>query len=145
NIKVACALSKDLETIDEKHLVTPFNAKAMALFPERVGGKITVILTAHTDEPPAKIVIAQADRLEELWDLSFWENWHARIDDNRLNPLRSEQDHVEVGSAPIKTKEGWLVFYSYIEHYFGGGQRVFGIEAMLLDLEDPRIIRGKTK
>jgi len=145
NIKVACALSKDLETVDEKHLVTPFNAKAMALFPERVGGKITVILTAHTDEPPAKIVIAQCDKLEELWDLSFWERWHAQIDNNRINPLRSENDHVEVGSAPIKTKEGWLVFYSYIEHYFGGGPRVFGIEAMLLDLDDPRIIRGKTK
>src|ERR1700690_702017 len=48
NIKVACALSKDLETVQEKHLVTPFNAKAMALFPERINGKITVILTAHT-------------------------------------------------------------------------------------------------
>jgi predicted GH43/DUF377 family glycosyl hydrolase len=145
NIKVACALSKDLETIDEKHLVTPFNAKAMALFPERVGGKITVILTAHTDEPPAKIAIAQCDKLEELWDLSFWERWHKEIDAHRINPLRGEQDHVEVGSPPIKTKNGWLVFYSYIQNYFGGGERVFGIEAMLLDLEDPRIIRGKTK
>lgn len=145
NIKVACALSKDLETIDEKHLVTPFNAKAMALFPSRVGGKITVILTAHTDEPPAKIAIAQCDKLEELWDLSFWERWHAEMENHTLNPLRGEHDHVEVGSAPIKTKEGWLVFYSYIQHYFGGGERVFGIEAMLLDLKDPRIIRGKTK
>ena len=145
NIKVACALSRDLETIDEKHLVTPFNAKAMALFPSRVNGKITVILTAHTDEPPAKIAIAQCDKLEDLWDLSFWERWHAEMDNHTLNPLRGEHDHVEVGSAPIKTKEGWLVFYSYIQHYFGGGDRVFGIEAMLLDLKDPRIIRGKTK
>jgi predicted GH43/DUF377 family glycosyl hydrolase len=59
NIKVACAVSKDLETIEEKHLITPFNAKAMTLFPERINGKITVILTAHTDEPPAKIAIAK--------------------------------------------------------------------------------------
>ena len=44
NIKVACAISKDLETIEERHLITPFNAKAMALFPERVNGKITVML-----------------------------------------------------------------------------------------------------
>jgi predicted GH43/DUF377 family glycosyl hydrolase len=145
NIKVACALSKDLETIDAKHLVTPFNAKAMVLFPERVGGKVTVMLTAHTDEPPAKIAIAQCDKLEDLWDISFWERWHADLDNHCINPLRGEHDHVEVGSAPIKTKEGWLVFYSYIQHYFGGGQRVFGIEAMLLDLKDPRIIKGKTK
>lgn len=145
NIKVACAVSSDLEHIEGKHLVTPFNAKAMTLFPERIGGKITVILTAHTDEPPARIAIAQCDKIEELWDLFFWERWHAEIDDHVINPLRFEQDHVEVGSTPIKTKDGWLLFYSYIHNYFGGGDRVFGIEALLLDLKDPRQIAGTTR
>jgi predicted GH43/DUF377 family glycosyl hydrolase len=145
NIKVAVAISKDLETVDEKHLVTPFNAKAMALFPERVGGKITVILTAHTDEPPAKITIAQCDTIEELWTLEFWEKWHRDLDSHAINPLRFDHDHVEVGSQPIKTKDGWLIFYSYIQNYFGGGERVFGIEALLLDLKDPRVIVGRTK
>src|SRR3989344_7067864 len=73
NIKVACAVSSDLETIESRHLVTPFNAKAAALFPERVNGKVTLILTAHTDEPPARITLAQCDRIEELWDRNFWE------------------------------------------------------------------------
>jgi predicted GH43/DUF377 family glycosyl hydrolase len=145
NIKVAVAVSKDLETIEEKHLVTPFNAKAFVLFPERINGKITVMLTAHTDEPPARIAIAQCDKIEELWDLGFWEHWHAELQEHTINPLRFEQDHVEVGSVPLKTKAGWLVFYSYIQNYFGGGERVFGIEAMLLDLKDPRRIVGKTK
>lgn len=144
NIKVAMAISKDLEKIEERHLVTPFNAKAAALFPERIGGKITMILTAHTDEPPAKICIAQADRLEDFWDLSFWEKWHADINAHTLNPLRFSQDHIEVGAPPVRTKEGWLLFYSYIQNYFGGGERVFGIEAMLLDLKDPNKIVGKT-
>src|SRR5579859_8015546 len=145
NIKVACALSKDLEHIDEKHLITPFNAKAMALFPERVNGKVTAILTAHTDEPPARIAIAQADRLEEFWDLSFWESWHAELNEHTINPLRSEHDHVEVGAQPVKTKDGWLIVYSYIQNYFGGGDRVFGIEALLLDTKDPRKIVGATR
>ncbi len=145
NIKVAVAISKDLETIEEKHLVTPFNAKAMTLFPERINGKITVILTAHTDEPPAKIAIAQCDKIEELWDLAFWEKWHSELDEHTINPLRFQQDHVEVGSTPIKTKDGWLLFYSYIQNYFGGGERVFGIEALLLDLKDPHVIKGRTK
>ena len=145
NIKIACAISKDLETIDEKHLVTPFNGKAMALFPERVDGKITAILTAHTDEPPAHIAIAQCDQLSELWDLSFWEKWHANLSEHSINPLRFDHDHVEVGAPPIKTKEGWLLFYSYIQNYFGGGERVYGIEALLLDLDDPREIIGRTK
>lgn len=145
NIKVAVALSKDLEQIDEKHPVTPFNAKAMALFPERVEGKITVILTAHTDEPPAKIAIAQCDKLEELWDPSFWEKWHAELGDHVINPLRSDKDHVEVGAPPLKTPDGWLLLYSYIQNYFGGGERVFGVEALLLDLNEPCRIIGKTK
>jgi len=145
NIKVAMAISKDLETVDERHLITPFNAKAAALFPERINGKITMILTAHTDEPPARIAIAQADTLEEFWDLSFWEKWHSQIDEHTINPLRFPQDHVEVGAVPLKTKEGWLLFYSYIQNYFGGGERVFGIEAMLLDLSEPRTCISKTK
>ncbi|MDQ5955629.1 MAG: beta,2-mannobiose phosphorylase / 1,2-beta-oligomannan phosphorylase [Patescibacteria group bacterium] len=145
NIKVAAAFSKDMETITERHLVTPFNAKAAALFPERVGGKITVILTAHTDEPPVHIAIAQCDKLEELWDLGFWQRWHDQLEAHTINPVRFPQDHIEVGAPPIKTKEGWLVFYSYIQNYFGGGERVFGIEAMLLDLNDPTKIISKTK
>jgi beta-1,2-mannobiose phosphorylase / 1,2-beta-oligomannan phosphorylase len=146
NIKVACALSKDLETITEKHLVTPFNAKAMTLFPERIGGKITAIFSAHTDEPPAKIVIVQCDKLKDLWDFSFWETWHEGLDSHIVDPRRSNNDHVEVGSPPIKTKDGWLMFYSYIQDYFAGEEkRVCGIEALLLDLNDPTIIVGRTK
>ncbi|MGH7141269.1 MAG: hypothetical protein ACREGH_01380 [Minisyncoccia bacterium] len=145
NIKVACALSKDLEKISERHLVTPFNAKAMALFPERVGGKVTAILTAHTDEPPARIAIVQANNLEDFWDEKFWEVWHEKLPDHVIDPRRSNNDHVEVGAQPIQTKDGWLVIYSYIQNYFGGGERVFGIEALLLDLKDPRKIVGRTE
>ncbi|MDE1925306.1 MAG: hypothetical protein KGH79_03990 [Patescibacteria group bacterium] len=141
NIKVACAVSKDLETIEERHLITPFNAKAMTLFPERINGKITVIFTAHTDEPPSHIAIAQCDRIEELWDLSFWENWHAEFDKHTINPLRFGGDHVEVGAQPIKTKDGWLLFYSYMQNYFEGeDKRIVGIEAMLLGLKNPERI-----
>ncbi|MDB5224434.1 MAG: hypothetical protein JWO43_56 [Candidatus Adlerbacteria bacterium] len=145
NIKVALAISDDLETIQEKHLVTPFNAKAMTLFPERINGKITVIFSAHTDEPPSHMCIAQCDKLEDLWDIKFWEKWHSEIDSHIINPLRFPEDHVEVGAAPIKTKDGWLLIYSYIQRYFDGDKRVFGIEAMLLGLTDPHTIVGATK
>ncbi|MBP9691289.1 hypothetical protein KBD81_04395, partial [Candidatus Woesebacteria bacterium] len=47
-IRVAVAISQDLVTIQEKHLVTPFNAKAMVLFPEKIDGKYTVLVTANT-------------------------------------------------------------------------------------------------
>jgi hypothetical protein len=53
----------------------------MTLFPDRINGKVTVIFSAHTDSPPAKIVIAQVNKIEELWETSFWEKWQKNLDD----------------------------------------------------------------
>lgn len=147
-IKVAVALSKNLKKITERHLVTPFNAKAMTLFPERINGKIVVMFSFHTDFPPAKIVIATFDKIEELWSTAFWKKWEEKIDDYTLDLKRTPYDHIEVGAPPIKTKYGWLVIYSHIQNYFQSPNnldRIFGIEAVLLDLKDPRKIIGKTK
>ena len=146
DIKVAVALSRNLKKVEERHLVTPFNAKAMTLFPERIGGKITVIFSVSTDLPPAQMVIAQVERIEELWSGSFWEKWKEKIDSHVLEPNRSPYDHTEVGAPPIKTKYGWLLIYSHIQNYFGNsGDKIFGVEALLLDLNDPRKIIGRTR
>jgi predicted GH43/DUF377 family glycosyl hydrolase len=146
-IKVAVALSKDLKKVDDRHFVTPFNAKAMTLFPERINGKITVIFSAHTDSPPAKMVIAQVNDMKELWSSKFWEKWNENIDEQIIDPRRNVYDHVEVGAPPIKTKYGWLLVYSHIQNYFEHPDRIdriFGIEALLLDLKDPKKIIGRT-
>lgn len=144
-IKVALAISKDLKKIDERHLITPFNAKAMVLFPERINGKVTVMLTVNTDMPPSKIAIAQVDKIEDLWNQKFWEKWYLNIDKYVLDFKRFPNDHTEVGAAPIKTSFGWIFLYSHIQNYFGGGDRIFGIEAVLLDLKKPLEILGKTQ
>ena len=148
NIKVGVAISKDLKKIDKRYLVTPFNAKAMTLFPERINGKITVIFSAHTDMPPAKMSIAQFDRIEQLWDESFWEEWVKDLDKHTVDFTRNKYDHLEVGAPPIKTKYGWLLIYSHIQNYFQGPEnldRIFGIEAILLDLNDLTKVRGRTR
>lgn len=148
NIKVGVAISSDLKKIDERHLVTPFNAKAMTLFPERINGKITVIFSAHTDVPPAKMTIAQFDKIEQLWDTSFWEEWSKNIDSHTVSFERNQYDHLEVGAPPIKTKYGWILIYSHIQNYFSSpneGDRIFGIEALLLDTNNPTKILGRTR
>lgn len=146
-IKVALAISKDLKKIDERHLVTPFNAKAMTLFPERINGKVTVIVTVNTDTPPAKIAIAQVDEIKDLWDQKFWEKWYGELDQHTVDLKRFPSDHIEVGAPPVKTSHGWLLVYSHIQNYFpgGGSDRVFGIEAILLDFENPLKIIGRTR
>lgn len=51
---------------------------------------------------------------------------------------------MEVGAPPIKTKYGWLLFYSYIRKYFTE-DRLFTVEAILLDLNEPLKIIARTK
>ncbi len=143
-IKVAVAISDDLETITERHLVTPFNAKAMTLFPERINGKVTAIFSIHTDQPPANMVIVQAQEISDLWSQDFWDAWYANYGDNILTLDRSPQDHCEVGAPPILTDAGWLLIYSHTQHYFDESKRLFGIEAILLDRNNPFKIVGRT-
>lgn len=142
-IKVGVAISLDLETIEEKHLVTPFNAKGMALFPEKINGKMWAVLTVNTDKPPAKIALASFDKEEDIWSENYWDEWYKNFENNALALSRRPQDQVEVGAQPIKTKFGWLLFYSYIRNYFSD-QKLFGIEAVLLDLKNPFKIIAKT-
>ncbi len=146
-IKVAVAISKDLKKVDERHLVTPFNAKAMTLFPERINGKIVVIFSANTDMPPAKVCIAKLDNMEQLWDKSFWDKWQLEFESYIVDFRRNVYDHLEIGATPVKTKDGWLLVYSHIQSYFLDPEkldRIFGIEALLLDLKDPTKIVGRT-
>lgn len=142
-IRVGVAITRDFVTFEEKHLVTPFNAKAMALFPKKINGKYTAILTVDTDNPPAKIAIAQFDRLEQLWERAYWENWYDNVSTHTLALLRRSQDHVEVGVVPIETEKGWVLVYSYIQNYFSQ-HKVFGIEAALLDNNNPLQVVAKT-
>lgn len=146
-IRVAVAISKDLKKIKERHLVTPFNAKAMTLFPERINGKITVIFSVNTDMPPAKIAVAQMDKIEELWDEKFWTEWYKNVNNHIFDVKRNPYDHIEVGAPPIKTPYGWLLVYSHIQNYFPSPENlahVFGIEAVILDFENPLKVVGRT-
>ncbi len=143
DIKVAVATSKDLKTINSKHLVTPFNAKAMALFPERVGGKLRALLTVNSDRPPSTIAVAEFDSPEDMWSPYYWQRWYDHLEDHALDLRRGDGDHVEVGAPPIWTKDGWLLIYSHIQNYFSDS-KIFGIEAVLLDLNDPTKILKRT-
>ncbi len=142
-IKLAVAITKDFKTF-EKHPVTTFNSKAMGLFPDKVHGKMAALVTVHTDLPPAKIALAVFDREEDIWSPYFWEDWYENLNSNIIHLLRDARDQVELGAPPIKTKEGWLVIYSYIKNYLSN-EKIFGIEAVLLDENDPRKIIGRTK
>lgn len=144
-IKVAVAVSKDLKTIKERHLVTPFNAKAMSLFPEKINGKYTVVFAANTDDGSlAKVSIAQFKKITDIWDHDKWNEWYGERDKWSINIPRGDNEQVEVGAPPIKTDYGWLLVYSHIKNYFSEN-KIFGIGALLLDFKDPQKIIAQTK
>ena len=143
-IKVGVAITKDFKKIQEKHLVTPFNSKAMSLFPDKVDGRYVVVLSVNTDLPPTRIAVAYFDREEQMWSPTYWEGWYSLLNDNIIPLERSPKDHIEAGAPPIKTKYGWLLIYSYIQNYFSP-PATFGIEAALLDINNPQRIIARTE
>lgn len=143
-IRVAMVVTKDFKKIEKKALVTPFNAKAMALFPSKIGKKIAALVTVNTDCPPSDICYVEFDNEDEISSPDFWNNWKTRMHDFALPLKRRDGDQVELGAPPLKTESGWLVFYSHIQKY-GSGDMTFGVEALLLDLQNPRRIIGRTR
>ncbi len=141
-IKVAVAITRDFKTIEERHLVTPFNAKAMSLFPEKINGKYAAILTANTDIPPSKIGVAFFDSIEEIWSPEYWIGWYNYVDDHTIPLQRNESDQIEIGAPPIKTDKGWLLLYSYIKNYYSE-EKFFTIEAALLKDDDPQQVLSR--
>ena len=143
-IKVGLAISPDMKTISEKHQITPFNAKAMALFPEKINGKFVAMLSVNTDRPPSRIALAEFNKLEDMWNPKYWNKWYKELDKHILDIPKADSEQVEVGAVPIKTKEGWLFVYSHINNYFGN-DKIFGVRTLLLDLKNPKKIIGKSR
>ena len=144
-IRVGVAISKDLETVNQRHLVTPFNAKAMVMFPEKINNFYTVMVTVNTDNPPTFVAYAQFSKIETLWDMNFWNDWYKDLNHYIIPLRRVNSDGVEVGATPIKTSAGWVFIYSYIKHYFSSAiKKEFRIEAVLFDLNNPQKIIGRT-
>ncbi|MBI2025352.1 hypothetical protein HYT04_00995 [Candidatus Kaiserbacteria bacterium] len=150
NIKVAVAVGDEPDNFTERHLITPFNAKAATLFPERINGDIVLLLTAHTDytdaHPRPTIALARAKRIEDFFNPGYWQDWHEHLADHALQELRREdKDHVEVGATPLLTEHGWLLIYSYIQNYYDSGKRIFSVEAALLARNNPQKLISRTE
>jgi predicted GH43/DUF377 family glycosyl hydrolase len=150
NIRTAVAIGDAPDNYTEKHLMAPFNAKAATLFPERINGEAVLLITAHTDftedHPRPTIGIARSKNIADFWNPEFWIEWHAHLEDHAFPDVRrADSEHMEIGAAPLLTDKGWLLVYSHIQKYYDEHNRIFGIEALLLDREDPRKILMKTE
>jgi beta-1,2-mannobiose phosphorylase / 1,2-beta-oligomannan phosphorylase len=144
-IKVGLAISKDLKKITEKHLITPFNSKAMVLFPQKIGGEYVALVTVNPDKPPSTIALARFKKIEEMWSEKFWNKWYKNLSKHVLDIPRVDGEQVEIGAVPIKTDLGWLLVYSHIQNYYSSDQKIFGIQTLLLDSKNPQKVIGRTR
>jgi predicted GH43/DUF377 family glycosyl hydrolase len=98
--------------------------KGMALFPRRVGGRLLAL--SRWDR--------ESNALASSADLSHWEVA------GELQAPEHPWEIVQIGNcgSPVETSAGWLVLTHGV-----GPMREYAIGALLLDLNDPRVVIGK--
>jgi predicted GH43/DUF377 family glycosyl hydrolase len=98
--------------------------KGLALFPRRVGGELLAL--SRWDR--------ESNALATSADLSHWEVA------GELQAPEHPWEIVQIGNcgSPLETSAGWLVLTHGV-----GPMREYSIGALLLDLNDPRVVIGK--
>jgi len=105
-----------------------FDNKDACLFPEKINEKYMIIHRSGND-----IDLAFYSSLDKK------ENW---LEEYRwISPRRGWWDGKKVGAAapPIKTKEGWILFYHGVSN-----EGIYRVGAILLDLDNPKKIIART-
>lgn len=107
--------------------------KDCVIFPEKINGYYWKV-----DRPTA-------ETRRDIWissspDLIHWGGYKALLEPEQGT---WEQDKIGSSSNPIKTKEGWLMLYHGVRS-FGTGS-IYKLGVVLLDLEKPWLVIGKSK
>lgn len=106
--------------------------KNWVLFPEKINGKFAILHNLYA-AVPNEVVIDYIDNLESIGP----EGINLTSPDPQKMPNRNIAWHNRmrsVGTPPIKTKKGWLVFYHATDR---AEPSKYKMGAMLLDLNDP--------
>ena len=145
---IALATTKDFKKIHKHGFIGPapeqVRAKAAAIFPEKINGKIGVLFTWHPDKSDSSILYTEFKNINELLSPpnDYWSKVFGSFDKQAvLLPPRDSLRGPELGAPPIKTKNGWLLIYCGPAKE----KRVWPIHAALLDLKNPKHVLAYTK
>lgn len=109
--------------------------KNWVLFPEKINGRYAIL---HSISPP-KLSIEYVESLDEFDGSKFIKSRYNR--DGR--PGHWDASVRGAGAPPIKTSEGWLLFYHGMDP--AHPEIGYKVGAMLLDLDDPTRILHRSK
>jgi predicted GH43/DUF377 family glycosyl hydrolase len=124
-VRAGLLVTSDFRHFESLGQILPdLDTKDIVLFPERIGGRYALL---HRIWP--SIQIAYSD------DLRHWEG-HQTILEPR--PESWEGERVGAGNPPLKTEQGWLLFY-HANAFFQrqGNRKRYRIGLAVLDLEHP--------
>lgn len=107
--------------------------KDCAIFPEKINGYYWKV-----DRP-------SAENRRDIWisrspDLIYWGGYKVLLEPERGT---WETDKIGSSSNPIKTREGWLMLYHGVRSF--GTSSIYKLGVVLLDLEKPWFVIGKSK
>ena len=137
----ALAMTKDFKVWIRLGRITQSNIddRDVIIFPEKVNGKFAML---HRPK----------EWVGEPWGPPFPAIWLCYSDDlltwNEPSHLLMQglgggwEEKIGGSTPPLKTEEGWLVLYHGVEN---GGTGYYRVGAVLLDLDDPTKIIGRTK
>lgn len=110
------------------------------LFPEKIGGKFVML-----HRPKQYVGERYGVQFPSIWlkfsdDLLQWDDCQSHL---LITGIQNTWEEKVGGSTPpLRTDEGWLVLYHGVEN---GGRGYYRVGALLLDLDDPLKIIGRTK
>ncbi len=135
------AMTKDFKTWRRLGRMTQSNLddRDVILFPEKINNKFVML-----HRPKEWIGAEYGCDFASMWitfsdDMMVWNNPSKLLLSGREGTW---EEKVGGSTPPLKTKDGWLVLYHGVEN---GGQGYYRVGALLLDLEDPTKILGKTE
>ena len=135
--RTALASTEDFLDYNKLGIVTPHDVddKDVVIFPEKINGKYVMM------HRPSWVGEKYGTSNPSIW-LAYSDNLHEWLDDKILiQPEQKwEQRKVGGGCPPIKTKDGWMVFYHGVDADF---RYMAGV--ILLDLQDPSIVLARSK
>ncbi|WP_443938467.1 glycoside hydrolase family 130 protein [Pedobacter sp. MW01-1-1] len=131
-VAVGLRTTRDWQHFEQHGLILPPHNKDVALFPEKINGKLYML-----HRPSSKEIGGNFIWLAESSDGLHWGN-HRCIMKTRAGYWDSER--IGAGAEPIKTPSGWL------EIYHGANQENrYCLGAVLLDLNRPSQVLARTE
>ncbi|MFT7198040.1 MAG: putative GH43/DUF377 family glycosyl hydrolase, partial [Marinoscillum sp.] len=138
----ALAITKDFKDWTKLGRITDSNLddRDVILFPEKVNGKFVML-----HRPKEWIGEAWGGhKYPAIWlrysdDMLVWNEPSKLLLTGRMGTW---EEKIGGSTPPLRTDKGWLVLYHGVET---GGTGYYRVGALMLDLEDPTKIIGKTK